>query len=202
MGWLRVAAIAVTTLAASRVPPAPATVEVCAAQGVCAACARLDARVASVHIVAPLTVAAAVILFAHFPSLVLASRNRIRELWAAVAAVSVVYAALAGAALVASNFSRAWAYALSLHFALLLVATDTPPTTLFHPAAYAAVQALAVFALLTGAWYAGPPLPAWDVPGLSGCCGAVAHLAAWAAAETVGRAAVVWCDWWRAGGLM
>jgi len=206
MAWLRAALIAAATLAASRHDLAAAPRDVvqegtCGAGGVLDSCSAIDRVVAPLHVTLPLAGSAGFVLFTHAPSLFLKSRNRIRELWGAVWQVACILAALLAASGLYLRFSKSWAYAFSAHFAVLYLSQGQCPTLLFAPAAYRACQALSISALLLYAWHYGPPLTVWDAPGIPACCGAVAHMAAWVAAESLGRAAVAGEAWWRLGGL-
>jgi len=182
--WCRAALAAATTLASAGLSPGQQS---CAASG---HCARLDALVSPQHAVAPLCLPLAVCLFANAPTLLLSSRHRASCLWAAAAELLLLWAALASVAAVYLLGSQAAAYGLSLHLSALFLLSPAPPSLPLGSAPHAAARACAGLALLAGAWHAGPPLPVVQGPGVSGCCGAAAHLAGWAAAETVGRAAV------------
>jgi hypothetical protein len=100
----------------------------------------------------------------------------------------------------AAAYHAGWAslaYAHSLHLsATFLGPRRADSLVLMSPSVHAAARALAVAGLAAGAAYAGPPLPVLDAPGLPSCCGALAHLAAWACAETVGTAVLAGLlDW-------
>lgn len=203
MVLLRAFLIASTTLASGRldsyIPGAPD--QTCEGGGIVASCSRLDSLVHPSHCFIPLCCAVAFWITTLFPALVLSSRNRVRELWAAVVNFFVAYAALFLSSYVFNHVSKAWAYSISLHFSVLLMSSKSSPTLLLSQPVYRALQSVALTALYVAACYAGPPLPVWDAPGLPGSCGAVAHMGAWLLTDSVGRAAVWGGDIWRLSGL-
>lgn len=156
-----------------------------------AACSAPDSHVAPQHAVVPLVPPIAVLVFSSMPTLLLASKHRVRSLWAAVSYLCAIWVALLLVAEVFQSVSPSLAYALSLHFSALFLTRRPQTDVLITPTAHAAVRVCALAALVAGAAYAGPPLPVMDSPGVHGCCGAAAHLAAATAAETVG-AALLW----------
>jgi hypothetical protein len=97
-------------------------------------------------------------------------------LWLAVVACAAAYAWL----------SPSLAYALSLHVAALFLLRLDLGFNLLGSLTVEVAKVSGLAVLAWGSLYAGPPLPVVGAPGLSGCCGAVAHLAGWTAAETVG----------------
>ena len=199
MAWLRAALILATTLAASRVHPVNTrqSQEACGSFGFTASCKPIDAMVRSDHVVYPLAGAAALLVFTHAPTLFLSSRNRMRELWAGVWQIHGLAAALLASSWLFLFQSRALSYAMSVHFSALYLSLAKPPTRLLSALTYRGVQVAAWLGLLAYVWFAGPPLPVWDAPGIPACCGAVAHVAAWIAAESLGAAVVGWEQWWR-----
>ena len=207
MSWVRSLLILATTLASSRFHheyesgALKAEEGECLSAGVFSACSTLDKRVTPFHILCPLLVPTALISFAHAPTLLLASRSRVWGLWAATWRILLVYTAILASAAAYLWASKAWGYALSLHLSVLYVCQERCRALLIGDAAYKAAQLVSLASLVLGAWQLGPPLPAWDAPGIPGCCGAVAHMAAWAASETLGRAGVVALEWARAGGI-
>jgi hypothetical protein len=176
MAWERLLLAAATTLASSSLQAiGQRRKESCAAQ---ASCAAADKTVAPLHV------------FAYAPTLFLSSRHRVRSLWAAVAKLAVYWVGVWAVSATYVAGSPAFAYALSLHLAALFIAEPPPPTLLLSSSVHAAARCVAMTALVAGAWYAGPPVPVFDTPSFHGYCGATAHLVAWAASETVGRAAL------------
>lgn len=195
MAWVRVLLVLATTLASSRFHnhgdgSADTEEGQCLSAGVFTSCSTLDKRVEPPHVVLPLCASAAVVLVEHAPTLLLKSRVRISGLWSATWRLLMVLVALLACSSAFTRASRAWSYALSLHFSALYICQERCPTILLGEPAHRAIQAVSLLLLIVGAWRIGPPLPAWDAPGIPGCCGAVAHMAAWAAAETLGRAGV------------
>jgi len=199
MAWVRSLLVIATTLAASRYHLLAVETGSCFTGSIFAACADVDMLVGGVHVIAPLMVPSAFVVFTRLPTLLLASRGRVWGLWAATGRLLLICLALLASSLAYLRASKAWGYALSVHLAVLFLCQESRAGLLFGQAAHAAAKAAALVFLLVGAWQLGPPLPAWDAPGLPGCCGAVAHMGAWAAAETLGRAAVALEGWWRAG---
>jgi hypothetical protein len=191
VAWTRLLLVAATTFASKSTHPAPHS---CAAKtSLQAACAASDAHVEPLHVLAPFAPPCAVLLFSHAPTLLLASNRRARRLHRAAAHAFALWAAVLGAAAVYLRLSPSFAYAVALHAsATSLSARGSSSLFLLSPAVHAAARCLATAALVAGAAYAGPPLPVFDAPGVPGCCGAAAHLAAWAGAETLGAAVVPW----------
>jgi hypothetical protein len=188
MAWERLLLAAATTLASSSLQAiGQRRKESCAAQ---ASCAAADKTVAPLHVLVPLMLPVALALFAYAPTLFLSSRHRVRSLWAAVAKLAVYWVGVWAVSATYVAGSPAFAYALSLHLAALFIAEPPPPTLLLSSSVHAAARCVAMTALVAGAWYAGPPVPVFDTPSFHGYCGATAHLVAWAASETVGRAAL------------
>jgi hypothetical protein len=161
------------------------------------ACSEASAAVRPDHVVLPLALPCAVVFVANGPTLLLSSRWRARCLWVAAGQVVVLWASLWACAWVFFFASRAYAYAMSLHFALLILDQGCPPVFSISPGLHSLARGLATALLLAWAAYAGPSLPVLDTPALSSCCGAKAHLLAWVSAETLGRAAVaiLACVW-------
>jgi hypothetical protein len=198
MAWLRAVLILATTLAASRVATIPkkGLDGACASTGFAASCTHVNNMVRPDHVVHPLVGTAVVLLFTHAPTLFLSSRSRLKELWGGVWHIHCIAAALLVVSWLFLYNSRALSYALSLHFAALYLSLVRPPTRLLSSFTYRAVQTTAWVALLAYAWFVGPPLSVWDAPGIPSCCGAVAHVAAWIAAESLGRGLVGLEEWW------
>jgi hypothetical protein len=185
--WARALLATATTLAAASTQPEPSAGS-CYFQhdGLREMCARQDYSVYPVHVLCPLAVPCAVQAFASMPTFLLSSTRRARRLCAASAAMVALWCAVVGSAAVYAWSSPSLAYALSLHVsALFLLRLDGGGLLVSEPAVAAAKYA-ALALLITGAVYAGPPLPVLGAPGLSGCCGAVVHLLSWAASETLG----------------
>lgn len=180
LGWTRLSLAAATTLASTFTP----------ARERCPAghpCATSDAHVSPLHVLAPFAPPCALLLFSHAPTLFLSSSGRARRLSHAAAQAVALWAAVVAVATAYNKASSSLAYALALH--LSASSLFARRSCLLSPAVRAVARHLALAALLAGA-YVGPPLPVFDAPGVPGCCGAAAHLLAWAAAETVGAA--VW----------
>lgn len=194
-GWTRLCLLCATTLASSHTPPLQHS---CSSRvSLAAACEASDPSVAPEHALAPLALPCAVLLFSHMPTLLLPSRRRVRRLASAAKRAAANCAALLCVAAVYARVSPSLAYALSLHLAATLLSSrESDALLLVTPGVHAAARYLASAALVAGAAYSGPPLPVFDAPGVPGCCGAGAHLAAWAAAETAAAAGLaVWLDW-------
>jgi hypothetical protein len=188
--WARLSIAVATTLASSSTPPRQHGESCASLTSLQAACAASDAHVSLVHSLAPLALAAGVTLWSYLPTLVLSSRRRAHRLSVAAANVAAVWGAAALVAAAHFEVSRSLGYALSLHLAVTLLSSrKSDALLLFSPAALAAARALAVVGVAVAAG-AGPPLPVVDAPGVPGCCGATSHLAAWAAAETLGAGAL------------
>lgn len=186
MAWGRLLLAAATTLASSSLQAiGQRHKESCVAQ---ASCSAIDKTVAPHHALVPLMLPTALALFAYAPTLFLSSRHRVRSLWAAVAKLAVYWAGVWAVSATYVVVSPAFAYALSLHLAALFIADPPPPTLLLSSSIHAAARCASMAALIAGAWYTGPPVPVFDTPSFHGYCGAMAHLVAWAASETVGRA--------------
>jgi hypothetical protein len=186
MAWARSLLAVATTLASSTTTPGHQEGACASKAGLRAACASPDAYLDLRQVLAPLLVAFAVMLWAHLPSLLLASRRRSHRLSLAAGHAVALWAAMIAVYAVYERISPSPAYALSLHLTVTFLSRrKSDSLLLLPPAAYAASRWLAVGALVAGAAL-GPPLPVVDSPGVSGYCGAVSHLAAWAAAETVG----------------
>lgn len=184
LGWTRLSLVAATTLASTFTPHDPSAPGHCSSH---AACATSDAHVDPLHVLAPFAPPCALLLFSHAPTLFLASSRRARRLSCAATHAVALWAAVVAVAAAYAKASPSFAYALALHLSASSLAARG--NCLLSPAVRAVASHLALAALLAGA-YAGPPLPVFDAPGVPGCCGAAAHLLAWAAADTVG--AVVW----------
>jgi hypothetical protein len=178
--WMRALLPIATTLAAVRVapalpPPAPAPPgpESCPNPvGAVPLPSIPDAQ-----IVAPLLVPYAALAIIHMPTILLASQSRVTHIKQALASVATVGMWIA---LAAWAPAEAWnppiAYAMSLHWALFLLAQPPHPTLAIGPWAHQAVCTLGVAILAAGAWHLGPPLPVVEVAGLPGYNGATAHL--------------------------
>lgn len=188
MEWMRIALIAATTLAASELPPILGSKEyrTCGPNP----CSRSDPLVLPQHILFPLGAAGCVVLFAKVPTLLLASQTRIRDL--AASTVQVVFlTAVMGCTAALYLVCPSWAYALSCHVAALIITRPPPPTLLMHRHVYASAQSVAIVVVVVWAAQLGPALPVIDSPGMSGCCGAMSHLLAWAVTQTVVEALVL-----------
>jgi hypothetical protein len=109
------------------------------------------------HALAPLALPWGVLVVAHVPTVLLASRERTRHLCAATARVLVVW--LAGAACAwAYTRSPSVGYALALHSAALLLGGPSDPGIVVGARADAGLRWACIGVLLTGAWQLGPPL--------------------------------------------
>lgn len=190
MEWMRLALIAATTLAASKLPPilGPKDKE----YGTCGPnpCSRSDPLVRPEHILFPLGAAGCIVLFANVPTLLLASQTRIRDLTVSTMQVVFLTAVMGGTAAL-YLVCPSWAYALSCHVAALIITRPAPPTLLMHRQVYSSAQSVAIAVVVVWAAQLGPALPVLDSPGMSGCCGARSHLLAWAVTQTVGEALVL-----------
>jgi hypothetical protein len=165
-----------TTLAAVRVsptllPPPPPPSESCAAP------VFPPPTITDMHIIYPLLIPYAAQAIIHMPTLLLAAQSRVTHIKQALASVATVGMWIA---LAAWAPAEAWnppiAYAMSLHWALFLLAQPPHPTLAIGAWAHHAVCTLGVAILAAGAWHLGPPLPVVEVAGLPGCDGATAHL--------------------------
>jgi hypothetical protein len=205
MAWSRSTLVLATTLAASDFHYSALDQQedgACGAGGVLSACLDVDRNVSPRHVIFPLLVPAFLVIFTHVPTLLLASRRRVWGLWTATLKLVLVFISISFSSAVYLRISRAWGYAFSLHFSILFITQERCQTLLFNEAALLGVQTFFLATVLLGAWRIGPPLPAWDAPGLPGCCGAVAHMAAWATSETLGKLGVSAITLWGAGSGM
>jgi hypothetical protein len=187
MSFVRSLLLVATTLAASRHPPdltpkienassCPASHQNLTIENVCA---RVDPLVLPEHVIAPLAIPCIALLFTHMPTLLLASRARVRDLKAATTHAAVTWGAICAAAVIYTN-SPTQAYAFSLHLSVYLLSQPSSPTVVVGRMADLFVRELGITVILLCAWYLGPPLPVLDVPGFPGasCCGVTAHLTA------------------------
>lgn len=185
--WTRAVLAVATTLAAADTQPRPHEGSCHFQQdGLREMCARQDYNVYPKHVLAPLAVPCLVQVFASMPTLLLASTRRSRRLCAAAAGMAALWLAVMVCAAVYAWLSPSLAYALSLHVSVLFLLRLKAGFNLMGSLTVEAAKISGLSVLTWGSLYAGPPLPVLGAPGLSGCCGAVAHLAGWTAAETVG----------------
>lgn len=187
--WTRTLLAAATTLAAASTHP-KGFEKTCHFQqdGLREICASQDYHVYSEHVLAPLMVPCAVQVFVSMPTLLLASTHRARRLRAASACMAALWSTVLACSAVYAALSPSFAYALSLHASALYLLKLDPGANLMGAVPLLAAKVAGLAALCAGAVYAGPPLPVLGSPGLSGCCGSVCHLLAWAAMETLGAA--------------
>jgi hypothetical protein len=145
-----------TTLAAVRVsptllPPPPPPSESCAAP------VFPPPTITDMHIIYPLLIPYAAQAIIHMPTLLLAAQSRVTHIKQAL--VSVVTVAL-GVALntwiLSGNNNPPVAYALSLHWALFLLAQPPHPTLAIGAWAHHAVCTLGVAILTAAAWQPPP----------------------------------------------
>lgn len=185
--WTRAVLAVSTTLAAASTQPKPSEGSCYFQQdGLREMCARQDHHVYPEHVLAPLALPCAVQAFASMPTLLLPSTRRARRLCAAAANMAALWFAVVVCAAAYAWLSPSLAYALSLHASALFLLRMDSGVNLMASMPLEAARFSALATLSAGALYLGPPLPVLGAPGLSGCCGAVAHLAGWTASETVG----------------
>ena len=201
MVFVRSLLFVATTLAASKQPMmlfgAPSannnskTNSTCNRTSAESACGRLDPLIAPQHVIAPLMLPCAALLFTHMPTLLLASKARVRDLKEATAQVAVAWLSVCSVAWLYTRYSPAVAYALSLHSSLYLLSQPSSPTLVVGRLTDLFVRETCVTTILLCAWYGGPPLPVVDVPGVAGsCCGAASHLAGFILPDLAGPVAM------------
>ncbi len=173
-----------TTLAAVRVsptllPPPPSPSESCAAAP--------PPTITDMHIIYPLLIPYATQVVIHMPTLLLASQSRVAHIKQALVSIVAVGMGVAlNTWILSGNRNPPVAYALSLHWALFLLAQPPHPTLAIGAWAHRAICTLGVATLAAAAWQLGPPLPVIDVAGLPGCHGATAHLICILATDLLG----------------
>ena len=185
--WMRVLLPIATTLAAVRVsptllPPPPPPSESCAAP------AFPPPTITDMHIIYPLLIPYAAQAIIHMPTLLLASQSRVAHIKQALVSIVTVGMGVALNTWILRGGSQdpPVAYALSLHWALFLLAQPPHPTLAIGAWAHRAICTLGVAILAAAAWQLGPPLPVIDVAGLPGCQGATAHLICMLATDLLG----------------
>lgn len=196
--WIRASLVAATTFASSFTFPGEESKSCAAKTSLQAACASSDAHVELLDVFAPLALAAGAVLWSYLPTLLLSSRRRAHRLSIAAGHVALVWASAPLLRAAHDAVSPSFAYALSLHLAVTLMSQRRSDSLLlFLPSTHSAVRIFANGCLVVGACF-GPPFPAFDSPGVPGCCGATSHLAAWIIAETAGDLALWLLLDWRA----
>lgn len=201
MGVVRSMLLVVTTLAASRnslfFSAQPQNASSSCTSGsrnktaIAVECSHLDPFVTPCHVVAPLMLPCAALLFTHMPTLLLASKARVRDLKEATAQVAVSWLSVCAVAWLYTSYSPSVAYALALHASVYLLSQHSSPTIVVGRLADAFVRETCVAVIFLCAWYMGPPLPVIDVPGIAGsCCGVASHLAGFVLPDLVGPAAM------------
>ena len=173
--WARALVPVATTLAAVRL--AATHVEMCS-----------QTPIAPNHLLAPFALPYAAHVVAHMPTVLLSSRSRVSTIKQALAGFAAVFLGFeaVGWAFRSGEPNHPLAYALSLHWALVLLSQPAPPALVIGPHAHAAVHAAAAVALLVGAWQLGPPLPVVDLPGFPAGRGPGAHLVCLLGVELLG----------------
>lgn len=139
-------------------------------------------RVLPEHILVPLALPWGVVLITHTPTVLLASRDRTRQLCAATAQVLVVWTAGVGAAWV-YNRSPPMGYAVSLHSAARILLVSSDPGVVVGHRVDTWLRWGGACILCAWAWQMGPPLPAIDLPGFPLGPGALSHLMAMLASD-------------------
>jgi len=187
--WMRVLLPIATTLAAVRVsptlpPPPPAES--------CAAPIFPPPTITDIHIIYPLLIPYAAQAIIHMPTLLLSAQSRVTHIkQALVSVVTVAMGVALNTWILSGNRNPPVAYALSLHWALFLLAQPPHPTLAIGAWAHHAVCTLGVAILAAAAWQLGPPLPVIDVAGLPGCHGATAHLVCILATDLLGPVVIL-----------
>ena len=205
MFFVRSLLFVVTTLAAGKnrtAAPAPAQGEdpqqpLCPAPPSNAsafegACRATDPLILPEHVILPLLLPCAALLFTHMPTLLLASRARVRDLKNATAHAVLTWLAVCAVAWAYASGRRAFAYAASLHASVYLLSMPASPTIVVGPLADLFARETCITFIFLCAWHMGPPLPVADVPGQpahSVCCGLASHLAGFMIPELVGPVA-------------
>ena len=201
MIFVRSLLLLATTLAAGRAP-APGSSsphanstqkqnESCAADSdsLERACRGTDPLILPEHIILPLLLPCAALLFTHMPTLLLASRARVRDLKGATVQALLTWLGVCAAAWAYSTGRRAFAYAASLHASVYLLSRPASPTVVVGPIADLFARETCVTAILLCAWHLGPPLPVADAPGHppgSACCGIGSHVVVFMLPDLIG----------------
>ena len=152
-------------------------------------CASTDPLVLPEHVILPLLLPCAALLFTHMPTLLLASRARVRDLKGATAQAVLTWLSVCSVAWAYASGRRAFAYAASLHTSVYLLSKPASPTVVVGPIADLFARETCITAILLCAWQLGPPLPVADAPGhpaASACCGLASHLAGFMIPDLVG----------------
>lgn len=187
--WTRAALVVCTTIAAANTQPGSPE-QSCQhhfqQDGVREMCVRQDHYVYPKHVLGPLAIPCVVQAFASMPTLLLSSTRRARRLCAAAASMAALWAAVVACAAAYAWLSPSVAYAMSLHASALFLLKMDSEFNLLGSTSLDAARLSGLALLPWGAVYLGPPMPVLGAPGLSGCCGAVAHLVGWTVAETAG----------------
>jgi hypothetical protein len=154
------------------------------------ACRTTDPLILPEHIILPLLLPCAALLFTHMPTLLLASRARVRDLKGATAQAVLTWLSVCAVAFAYSSGHRAFAYAVSLHTSVYLLSKPASPTIVVGPMVDLFARETCITAVLLCAWQMGPPLPVVDTPGdhpaASACCGIASHMAGFLLPDLVG----------------
>jgi hypothetical protein len=140
-------------------------------------CALTDAMVTPDHFLAPLLVPCVAILLTHMPTLLLTSRARVLDLKSATSGVLLAWLCCLIVSWLSTVHGRSFAYAMSLHASVYLLAQPASQTLIAGAWADKTVRRACTAFVLVCAWQLGPPLPVLDAPGIHRCCGTAAHLA-------------------------
>jgi hypothetical protein len=152
-------------------------------------CASTDPLILPEHAILPLLLPCAALLFTHMPTLLLASRARVRDLKGATAQAVLTWLSVCSVAWAYASGRRAFAYAASLHTSVYLLSKPSSPTVVVGPIADLFARETCITVILLCAWQLGPPLPVADAPGhpaASACCGLASHLAGFMIPDLVG----------------
>ncbi len=140
-------------------------------------CSLTDAMVNPDHFLAPLLVPCIAILLTHMPTLLLTSRARVLDLKAATSGVLLAWLCGLLVSWLSTVYGRSFAYAMSLHASVHLLAQPASHTLIAGAWADRTVKRACTVVVLVCAWQLGPPLPVLDAPGIPRCCGTASHLA-------------------------
>lgn len=142
-------------------------------------CAFSDTLVHPDHILIPLLLPCFPLVVAHMPTILLSSRSKIRDIQGAAARSLVLWLALAASVFAFREGHGTLAYGISIHWAMLMLCLPARPSVGIGDGMEVACRWLCLLVLFAYASHSGPPMPIFDAPGLSRCCGSAAHFAGW-----------------------
>jgi len=165
-------------------PPANATVDaqqlVCSNPALEDVCSATNPLILPEHVMLPLLLPCAALLFSHMPTILLASRARVRDLKNATTNVVLAWLGVSAVGWAYASGFRAFAYAVSLHTSVYLLSQPASPTAVVGPLADLFARETCITLVLLCAMQLGPPLPvahAMGHPTAAVCCGVASHLA-------------------------